>query len=127
MNKRPATPAPGLIDRGMPKLYALDLCDLPDTDTTDPADLSGNCGCIGIDVERRDNLRAFSGGTRLLQPRAALPAVSSMPAFLAIFQTPAALTPPISLATAVALELTVSAAITCWRFSAVSFFPGMAA
>jgi hypothetical protein len=39
-----------------------------------------------------------------LQPRAAIPAVSSIPAFLAIFQTPAALTPPISLATAVALE-----------------------
>src|ERR1700733_3306487 len=46
----------------------------------------------------------FSGGTRLLQPRAAIPAVRSIPAFLAIFQTPAALTPPISLATAVALE-----------------------
>jgi hypothetical protein len=59
MNKRPAAPAPRLIDRGMPKLDALDLCDLPDADTTDPADLSGNCGCIGIDVERRDNLRTF--------------------------------------------------------------------
>jgi hypothetical protein len=59
MNSRPAPPAPRLIDRGMPKLYALDLSDLPDANTTDPADLSGNCGCIGIDVERRDNLRAF--------------------------------------------------------------------
>jgi hypothetical protein len=59
MSRRPATPAPGLIDRGMPKLYALDLRDLPDADTTDPPDLSGNCGCIGIDVERRDNRRAL--------------------------------------------------------------------
>jgi hypothetical protein len=48
-----------LIDRGMPKLYALHLSDPPDANTADPADLSGNCGCIGIDVERRDNLRAF--------------------------------------------------------------------
>ena len=59
MNRSPAPPAPGLIDRGMPKLYALDLRDLPDADTTDPADLASNCGCIGIDVERRDNLRAL--------------------------------------------------------------------
>jgi hypothetical protein len=59
MSSRPAAPAPGLIDRGMPELYALDLRDLPDADTTDPADLTGNCGCVGIDVERRDNLRAF--------------------------------------------------------------------
>jgi hypothetical protein len=59
MNRRPATSAPGLIDRGMPELYALDLSDLPDADTADPADLTGNCGCVGIDVERRDNLRAF--------------------------------------------------------------------
>jgi hypothetical protein len=43
----------------MPKLYALDLSDLPDADTADPADLTSNCGCIGINVERRDNLRAL--------------------------------------------------------------------
>ena len=59
MNRSPATPAPGLIDTGMPKLYALDLSDLPDANATDPADLASNCGCIGIDVERRDNLRAL--------------------------------------------------------------------
>ena len=59
MNRRPATPAPRLIDRGMPKLYALDLSDLPDANTTDPADVSGNCGCIGIDVERRHNRRTL--------------------------------------------------------------------
>ena len=59
MNRRPATPAPGLIDAGMPKLYALDLSDLPDANATDPADLASNCGCIGIDVERRDNRRAL--------------------------------------------------------------------
>ena len=58
MNRRPATPAPRLIDTGMPKLYALDLSDLPDANATDPADVASNCGCIGIDVERRDNLRA---------------------------------------------------------------------
>jgi hypothetical protein len=59
MNCRPATPAPGLIDAGMPQLYALDLSDLPHADTTHPADLASNCGCIGIDVERGYNLRAL--------------------------------------------------------------------
>jgi hypothetical protein len=59
MNRRPATPAPRLIDTGVPELYALGLSDLPDANTTDPADLSGNCGCIGVDIERRDNLRAL--------------------------------------------------------------------
>ena len=59
MNRSPATPAPRLIDRGMPEPYALGLSDLPDANTTDPADVSGNCSCIGIDVERRDNLRAL--------------------------------------------------------------------
>jgi hypothetical protein len=59
MHSRPAPPAPRLIDRGMPKLYALDLRDLPDANTADPADLSGSCGCIGIDAERRDNRRAL--------------------------------------------------------------------
>jgi hypothetical protein len=118
-----------LIDTGVPKLYALDLSDLPDANTTDPTDLPGNCGRIGIEVEveRSDNLRALFGGTRLLQPRAAIPAVSSMPAFWTIFQTKPTLTPPISLATAVALELTLSAAMTCRCFLSVSFFPGMAA
>ena len=57
MNRRPATPAPRLIDAGMPKLYALGLSDLPDANATDPADLASYCGCIGIDVERRDYLR----------------------------------------------------------------------
>jgi hypothetical protein len=50
---------PGLIDAGMPKLYALDLRDLPGANTTDPADLPGNCGRIGIDVERGYNRRAL--------------------------------------------------------------------
>jgi hypothetical protein len=54
-----AAPAPGLINTGMPELYALDLSDLPDANTTDPADLASNCRCIGIDVERRDNLRTL--------------------------------------------------------------------
>ena len=43
----------------MPKLYALNLSDLPDANTTHPADLSSNGGCIGIDGERGYNLRAL--------------------------------------------------------------------
>ena len=43
----------------MPKLNALDLSDLPDANTADPADLPGNCGRIGIDVKCRDNRRAL--------------------------------------------------------------------
>ncbi len=59
MNSRAATPAPCLIDAGVPQLYALSSSDLPDANTTDSADLASNCGCIGIDDERGDNLRAL--------------------------------------------------------------------
>ena len=58
-NHRPTTPPPGLIDRGMPKLYALDLSDLPDANAADPADLASNCGRIGIGVERGDDHQAL--------------------------------------------------------------------
>ena len=70
MNRRPTAPAPGLVDAGMPKLYALDLSDLPDANASAPADLSGNCGRVGIDVKRRDNLSAlFSVSLFLAWPR----------------------------------------------------------
>jgi hypothetical protein len=59
MHRGPATPATGLIDSGMPEFDALGLSDVPDADTADPADLSSHCGCIGIDIERRDNRRAL--------------------------------------------------------------------
>jgi hypothetical protein len=68
MNRRPATPAPGLIDAGVPKLYALGLSDLPDANATDPADLSGNCGRIGIDVERGYDLRTLLRRNSIIAP-----------------------------------------------------------
>jgi hypothetical protein len=127
LNRRPAAPATSLIDAGMSELYALDLSDLPDADTTDSTDLASNCGCIGIDVERRDNRRALFRRNSIIA--AACRDSSGKPdaCLFGHFPDAPTLTSPISLATAVALELTLSAATTCRRFSSVNFFPGMAA
>ena len=58
MNGRPATPAPGLIDGGMPKLYALDLSDLPDANTTDRPTSRATAVALGLTLSaalRRNN------------------------------------------------------------------------
>src|SRR3984957_16643319 len=102
----------------MPSTWAIFQTPTP---LTPPTSLA-TAVALGLTLSAATISARFSGATRLLQPRAAIPAVSSIPAFLAIFQTPAALTPPISLATAVALELTLSAVMTCCRFSSESFF-----